>query len=370
MSGADDRIAFFRLGAGRVELVAARRDGSDLRTIAQLEPGYTYGTPRWSPDGRTLAYERRYYGRDDVIFAVRSGETHPTQLMGGHGQLSGFAWMPDSSGVVFSSSEGSILTYLPTFQLWMLRLDERRPRQLTFGEASYMHPDLDRTGAVVTSRMRMRSDLWRFPLDGDGVESVRRATPLTRQTAEVRTPSVSPDGSEVVYISDSGGHSNLWVMRLDSGEVRKLTFERDPNVVIGVPLWSPDGRQVAFYWQGASGTGYSSIHPDGSGLRQILSEGWWACWSPDSRWLYYQDQQGSPARRLKKIPIDGGSPTTVRTESASMPALSSDGKTLYFAVEVLQPRISYCSKGSSGSVVRTLPIRFTLESASLAMDWH
>jgi hypothetical protein len=37
---------------------------------------------------------------------------------------------------------------------------------------------------------------------------------------------------------------------------------------------------------------------------------------------------------LKKISIDGGSPVTVRPERAAMPALSPDGKTLYFGVEV------------------------------------
>ncbi|HEY3204943.1 MAG TPA: protein kinase [Thermoanaerobaculia bacterium] len=335
-SSADDHIAFFRLGTNKIELVVAKRDGSDRRVMVALEPGYDYATPRWSPDGRTLAYERRSHGRDQAIFSIRSTGTNPKQLTRGTGQLNGFAWLPDSSGIVFSSSRGSIMLYLETFQLSTLRLDDGRPRQLTFGEVSYVHPDLGHAGTLVASRMRMRSDLWRFPVEGNGAENVRGAMPVTRQTAEVRTPSVSPDGREVVYVSDIAGHSNLWVTRLDTGESRQLTFERDPNLMIGVPLWSPDGRQIAFYWSGESSYGYSSIQPDGSGLRQILSKGWWACWSPDGRWLYYQDREGIPVRPLKKLPIDGGSPVIVRTDSAFMPALSPDGKTLYFGIEVLR----------------------------------
>jgi len=226
------------------------------------------------------------------------------------------------------------MAYLETFHLWSFRFGANAPRQLTFGEESYLQPDINRIGGTVASRMRMRSDLWRFPFGRDGVENVRRATPVTRQTGEVRTPSVSPDGRQIVYVSDIGGHSNLWITNTETREIRQITFERDPNVVIGVPLWSPDGRQIAFYWKGEKEFGYSAIQPDGSGLRRIVTAAWWACWSSDSRWLYYQDQRAAPRGYLLKIPLDGGKPVVVRDEPATMPSVSPDGKTLYFAVEV------------------------------------
>ncbi len=331
---ADDRIVFFRLGREKVELVVSERDGSGQKIVAEPETGYLYETPRWSPDGRWIAYERHHYGGRRGIWVVRTGEKKPKLVTTDRRSVSGFAWLPDSSGMVFSSSWGSILTYLQTFQLWTLRLDDTSLRQLTFGEASYTQPDVDRAGALVASRMRMRSDLWRFPVDGDAVDNVRRGSPITRQTAEVRTPSVSPDGREVVYLSDVAGHSNLWVTTLDTGQTRQLTFERDPDVQVGVPLWSPDGRQIAFYWEGENRFGYFVIQPDGSGRRQIIENGWWACWSRDSRWLYYQDQQAGSPGYLKKAPIVGGPPVIVRRERASMPALSPDGLTLYFGVPV------------------------------------
>lgn len=337
VSGADlsptDDLAFFRLRSGKIELVKAKRDGSDPRVVTELERGYLYGWPRWSPDGKSIAYERRYHGSHlEGVFAVRTDQKKPRQLTSG-GSVNGFAWLPDGSGIVYSSGRGSIMTYQETFHLWSARPDEKEPRQLTFGEASYVHPDVNRSGRIVTTRIRLGSDLWRFPVDGDGAANVRAATPVSRQTAEVRVPSASPSGREIVYLTDIGGHSNLWVMRLDTGEARQLTFETDPKIQVGIPLWSPDGRSIAFYWKGENDFGYSTMLPDGSGLRQVLSKGWWVCWSPDSRWLYYQDQQG-PGRQLMKIPIDGGSPVVVRTENAMMPALSPDGATLYFIVEV------------------------------------
>jgi Tol biopolymer transport system component len=334
LSASDDRLAFLRLSQGKTELIVAKRDGSELKVMAELETGYSYGTPRWSPDGRSIAFERRYYGWAlDGIYVLRTGEKKPTRVVSGS-SVNGFAWLPDSSGIVFSSAQGSSMIYLETFHLWSFRLGSSEPRQLTFGESSYLQPDVNRAGELVASRMRLQSDLWRFPVDGDGAQNVRRAVPVTRQTGEVRTPSVSPNGREVVYVSDIGGHSNLWISNLEKGDSRQLTFERDPKIVIGVPLWSPDGRKIAFYWKGEKEFGYSVIQPDGSGLRQIVTAAWWACWSPDSRWLYYQDQRAAPSGHLYKVPIDGGSLVVVRAERATMPVLSPDGKTLYFAVEV------------------------------------
>jgi eukaryotic-like serine/threonine-protein kinase len=328
----DDRIAFFRLNGRNPELILAKRDGSKPQVITSLEPGYEYTTLRWSPDGRSLAYKRSYQGLQ-AVFVTETDKFAPKQIVpGGNDVIRGFTWLPDSTGIVYSSTRARTLPYLPAFQLWQVQIRDGSPRQITFGESSYVDPDLTTSGVLVATRINMRSNLWRFPIDGDGLQNVARATQVTQDTAEVRTPFVSPDGKEVVFVSDATGHSNLWIIRIETGEKRQLTFERDPNTVIGVPLWSPDGQHIAFYWLDNTKFGYSIIRPDGSGLRQILTTGWWVCWSHDGRSLYYQDQKG---RQLKKIPITGGEPETVREDIASTPALSPDGKTLYFATEVL-----------------------------------
>ncbi|MCI0604014.1 protein kinase [bacterium] len=331
----DDRLAFFRLEKGKPELALTKRDGSDLHVMTSFETGYSYTTRRWSPDGSAIAYIKGITNDRGSIFIIRTGETNSIEMTRIRlGDVNGFAWLPDRSGIAFSSSRGSIMPYLPTLQLWLLSFDNDAPRQLTFGEASYIHPDISIEGVLVASRVHMRSNLWRFPIDNDPVENVRSATQITKQTAEVRAPSVSPDGLHLVYVSDIAGHSNLWVTNVDGSETRQLTFERDFQRIIGVPAWSPDGQQIAFYWYEEDRFGYSMIRPDGSGLRELFLSGWWACWSPDSRWLYYQDQKNSSAKPLLKIPAAGGTPIVVRGENAFMPALSPDGKVLYFGVEV------------------------------------
>ena len=91
--------------------------------------------------------------------------------------LDGFAWLPDSSGVVYSSSEGSTVLYPPAFSLRTVARDGSGDRQLTFAEDSYSEPDVMASGAVVSTRTRIRSDIWRFPVGGSPAENTRAARP-------------------------------------------------------------------------------------------------------------------------------------------------------------------------------------------------
>ena len=84
---------------------------------------------------------------------------------------------------------------------------------------------------------------------------------------------MSPDESEVVYLSDSGGHGNLWIARTDGSGVRQITFERDPAISVGVPVWSPAGDEIVFILTQPGVTGLSLINRDGSGLRQFVPVG-------------------------------------------------------------------------------------------------
>ncbi|HEY3119688.1 MAG TPA: hypothetical protein VGL15_03630, partial [Vicinamibacteria bacterium] len=330
------RIAFFHFNEGRVELTVASRDGSAARAAARLGPvGNRWRLyPRWSPDDELIAYQEGIT-QDFEVFVVPAAGGEPRALINQGVPLSGFTWSADGSGIIYSSSVGSTVFYLPTFNLWEVPLRGGGPRQLTFGEASYFGPDLKRPGLLVASRTRMPSDLWKFPTSGSATANVANAVRVTRQTGQVLTPSVSPGDKEVVYLSDSGGHGNLWVLKLDSGELRQITFEQDPSVGVGLPVWSPDGKTIAFVF--ARGTprwrvGLWQVKPDGSGLRGIDPLAGWACWSADGRWLYYNSLPGPVV--LKKVPADGGPAVRVRTDPASRPALSPDGKTLYYVLEL------------------------------------
>jgi serine/threonine protein kinase/Tol biopolymer transport system component len=332
----DGRLAFFRSAKEGIQLVAASADGSKFDMVAEFAPVSYYLYPRWSPDGRWIAFQRGDSIRFDIFVTPATGG-QPRQLTHDNNMMSGFAWLPDSTGIVYSSSRGGTMPYLPMLSLWQVRLRDGSVRPVISGETSYATPDISRSGGILVSRMKLQTDIWKFPVDGLPTENVRRGVRVTRQTGQVLTPTASPDGKEVAFLSDSGGHANLWVVNTENGLLRQMTYERDSNVAVGAPMWSPVGRTIAFvYSRGNPGLtfGVWLVDSDGSNLRNVANPGLGPAWSPDGRWVYYSTWSGPAATdvALKKVPVDGGPAVTVRAERLRN-VIGLHGATLYYAVE-------------------------------------
>jgi Tol biopolymer transport system component len=334
VSPASGRLALFRLAREGIQLVTAPTDGSRFDVVADVGAATYYLHPRWSPDGRWIAFQRGDSVRFDVFVAPASGGA-PRQLTRDNNMMNGLAWLPDSTGIVYSSSRGGTMPYLSVLGLWQVTLQDGSVRRLTSGETSYVSPDISRSGAVLVSRMKLQTDIWKFPVDGLPAENVRRGVRVTRQTGQVLTPTAGPRDEEVAFLSDSGGHANLWVVNTGTGGLRQITHERDPNVAVGVPVWSPDGRAIAFVSsRGNPGWtfGVWLVDPDGSNLRNVANPGLGPAWSPDGRWVYYSTRGGAAATNavLKKVAVEGGPSVTVRTERL-FNVIGLDGGTLYYS---------------------------------------
>ena len=327
--GQDGRIACFRLASDQIELVTASPDNADVRVIARFTEPVYYKYPRWSPDAKWIAFQRGDGVRWDV-FAVPLDGGPPLQLTRDNRQIHGLTWLPDSSGVIYSSSRGSSMPYLPTQSLWEVRLDGGEPRLIAPPDLSYLHPDRRDNGVMVASRLQMQFDLWKYPTDGSPQDNVRLGQRITRQTTQVQTPTTGASDDEIAFLSDSGGHANLWVLTAATGALRQITSERDPSIALGVPIWSPDGKSIAFVSsRGNTGLGFGVwlVNPDGGNLRNLAARGLGFTWSPDARWVYYAD-----AGVLYKVPATGGAPIVVRSGPARN-VVGFDGKTLYFMVD-------------------------------------
>jgi Tol biopolymer transport system component len=295
-----------------------------------------FNPPRWSPDDRSVAVHQGTAGFHYELVVIDLS-TRATRLLIDARHIKGVAWLPDGSGLVFASSVGSTMAYPPVFNLRWVSRDGSRQRPLTFGDVSYEQPDIVRTGQLFAARVFMKSDVWRFPVSGSPVDNVRNGTQITRQTGYVQTPSVSPDGKEIAYLSDSGGHSNVWVAKVDGSEnPRPLTSEDDARVVIGIPIWSPIDNRIVFIRseitrreENSGGVNETEwiINSDGSDRRLLAKAASSAAWSADGQWLYYQSP---PPACIYKVRPDGNtSPVLVRC-NAAVPAPAPDG-TLYFA---------------------------------------
>ncbi|CAN5364796.1 hypothetical protein BH10ACI3_BH10ACI3_04210 [soil metagenome] len=57
------------------------------------------------------------------------------------------------------------------------------------------------------------------------------------------------DSSAIAYVSEKNGVSNIWSVMVGDGTDRPLTDNSEADVVFYCPMWSPDGRKLAFYSQ-------------------------------------------------------------------------------------------------------------------------
>jgi Tol biopolymer transport system component len=327
------QFAFIRFRGGAPELTIAARDGASPRAIVKLPPGQ-YSNVRWSPDGRQLAY---IHERGGAAFytavMVASVADGTTRAIAEDYLFQGAAWLADGTGLIVSSSQGSYMPYPPTLNLWSIPLDGGRRSQLTFGEASYESPDFTHN-QLLASRVRGQSDVWKFPVSLSPADNARGGVRITRQTGLLQTLTISPDESEVAVLSDSGGHSNVWIARVSDGAMRPLTREFDPNVVVAVPSWSPRGDWINFLSTRNSAQNVTLwlAKPDGSQTRDLRIEGVWVCWSPRGDQIYYTAAAANgDTQEIRKLSVDGGQPAVVRTDDAIGCAVSPDNGALYYA---------------------------------------
>jgi len=157
------RLAFFRHQDGAVEIRVAGRDGSDARTLTKFNGDSLFGNLRWSPDDRKLAYMQN----SDLMVADLSGG-EPVRAAGGDLTIQDFAWAPDNSGLIVSSTQGRTSFDPLIFDLWFIpRVEGRSASQLTFGELSYESPDISPVGNLLVCRQslygnRAESDIVMF----------------------------------------------------------------------------------------------------------------------------------------------------------------------------------------------------------------
>jgi len=333
-------LALFQSSSDTIDLIAVSRDGGRRECLARLPPQFRYSCPRWSHDDRTIAFQRRDAVFDSHLEIIPLENRTPREIARCQ-YLNGFSWLPGDSGIIYSSSRGSTLLYPPVFNLRTVRPDGSADTQATWGDASLVEPDLHQSGRLLASRIRSHSDIWSFPIEGSPAENTARGTRLTRQTGHVQAPSVSPDGAALVYLSDTGGHGNLWVIETASSTIRQITFERDPDVALGVPLWSPAGDWIAYIAARPDGTGLWLVRPDGSDRHQVVARAWGVSWSADGQWLYHMAPHDNTAR-LEKVHVDGGPSVFVR-ENTHGGTVSPDGQTIFDVLRLESDRFGQWS---------------------------
>lgn len=237
---------------------------SDLWTIpTDGDPGdatrFTFGPrtvaqPRWSPDGRWLAFlaDRDEKGKKQLWAIPTTGIGGEARRLTNGDAVSDFAWSPDSVRLVFTRVEKLAAPKPdpePTGRVAEDMLTITRLRNKADGRG-FIH---DR-----------RSHLWTVTLDGD-------ETRLTEGDHDNSAPAWSPDGTQIAFISkrmpdaDDTNRTDLYVIPAAGGEVRLLETGSGP---VDAPAWSPDGALIAY-----TGAARAMVAGLNSGLWMIAADG-------------------------------------------------------------------------------------------------
>lgn len=198
-----------------------------------LELGIRGSAPRWSPDGRLIAYSAPEPGAPadspHEIWVASADGVMIRRLTTHTADDRNPAWSPDGGRVVFSSERE-----MDRRALYVVGTADGLVRLLASGERSYDEPDWSwSTGDIAIAA---GGDILSLTPTG---KLIRR---LTASSARDHEPRWSPDGTRVVFARGETPDTQLFVVGRDgSGEVPRTVgqFSTDPT-------WSADGDVIAF----------------------------------------------------------------------------------------------------------------------------
>ena len=222
-----------------------------------------------------------------------------------------------------------------------LPLDPERTLSLDTDEGTWISVDVSPSGQTVV--FDLLGDLYTVPLSGGD------ATSLTQGMSYDNQPRYSPDGSEVLFISDQNGSENLWLVDVESGERRQLT--NGSTYSYESPDWLPDGDYVVaarsfrstargdarnpklWMWHVDGGTGLQIIKSPGSRRTTGPAP------TPDGKHIWYAQRNRLwqynaifPQYQLAVYDRETGEDyeRTSRYGSAFRPTISPDGRWLVY----------------------------------------
>jgi dipeptidyl aminopeptidase/acylaminoacyl peptidase len=267
-------------------------------------PG-SHSSPRWSPDGRRLAYVSTAEGSAPQLFVRWMDTGQSVRITGLPDSPSSIAWSPDGQRLAYSmfvpdegmklgspppKPEGAlwgppleVITAIayrsddsgyakPGFtQLFLVSADGGAPRQLTFGARNNDGPlSWAPDGRTLVFSGNRNANWEREPFDTEvyalDVDSGAVRT-LTDRRGPDEQPAVSPDGRLVAYVGYDDKRlsyqSNvLYVMNRDGGGRRALAESLDRSV--NAPTWAADGRSIYVQYEDRGQVKVARIGLDGS----------------------------------------------------------------------------------------------------------
>ena len=312
------------------------------------QPQREYGAnsyPGWLPDGDHVLYQSEIHGVENLkVVSLGSGKRYwVTKFTEGRVRSPRVSW--DGRRAVFERGDGIYVVDLP--ETWPgtageprrvrieIPLDERQPiveRVRVTSGASEMElsPDGKQIAFVHHGEI--------FAMKASKEEPF--ASQVTRSPARDHDITWTKDSEGILFVSDRDGDFDLYEVRSDDEDeprlsrtlqytVKQLTKESED---VSSPRVSPDGERIAY----VRGRGDLVVmKADGSDAK-VLVEGWASLqysWSPDSKWIAYSRDDENFNSDIFILAADGSGDAhnvTRHPDDEWAPSWSADGKVLAF----------------------------------------
>jgi serine/threonine protein kinase/Tol biopolymer transport system component len=357
--------------ADKYQIWSIKLDGTEQRKLIEGESGITIRSAGWSPAGDAVYYLREEGGTTDLVRLPVSGQSMDQSVL-----VSGL-----ETGDYFTLSEdGSQLAYTRSqsdSNLWLVELPapgsaaEVREKPLTSGTLSYNEPVISPDGRSVTFTIGSdtKSNVYKMAVDGGQ---------LVQLTSFVATatwsPAWSPDGRRIAFISNQGGTPKVWVVNAEGGTARRLERTDDtysnhflvwspsPDILyaqkdmhnlrrlnvetqeessllpedskgwlVRKPVFSPNGKKIAAYWNRDPSMGVWLITLENFSASLLYPHVVPFGWSSDGIYAF----DNSDGREILQIKLgDSKKPRSVITMPGDLTAgtVSPDGRKIIVSV--------------------------------------
>ncbi len=226
-----------------IDVIQSDESGQDQLTHERLDM-----LPRWSPDGKQIAF---------LSLRLQDLELASVHDISGHF----FLYVMDADGKnqrrVTTTPIGSHFEWSPDGKRFLF--------QSSWEDTSHRGKDGLHSSAI-------------YMMNTDGTQQQQRLRPVGNHDS---WPTWSPDGKWIAFCSEQDGNQDIYVMNTDGSKVHRLTDDEAGDTG---PVWSPDGSQIAFTsFRTHPGGSVCLIQADGSDEKLIYERGSAVGWSPDAQ---------------------------------------------------------------------------------------
>jgi hypothetical protein len=254
-------------------------------TAAALLHGGVF--PAFSPDGT------RFVFADWPAIWVAAADGSNAQQIGTNFSPRGFSWSPDGTRIAFVSGD-----FQGGFSVVVVKADGSGATTVSADASADAPPSWSPDGTELAFATTNATDIAVAKADGSG----RRL--LVQDASRDTAPSWSPDGSQIAFFRDAFGRFVLYAIGANGSSLRQLSQTQAEWT--SPPAWSPDGSRLTF--GGSEPIGYDrygvysrqnvyTVGADGVGERRLtdsasLGAGSTPLWSPDGRRIAFLSSRG------------------------------------------------------------------------------